>query len=124
VKRHPDLHTIKLKFLDQSRKIMHKKELLQEWFDLFQMLREEGVLDCDIWNIDETSFRIGVISRRSLVVTRKLVKAAYIANPEDRTLVTSVECVSVNRRVIPSLAILPNKVFLPWFHPNQMLDEY
>jgi hypothetical protein len=48
VKRHPDLHTIKLKFLDQSRKMMHKKELLQEWFDLFQMLREEGVLDCDI----------------------------------------------------------------------------
>jgi hypothetical protein len=35
VKRHPDLHTIKLKFLDQSCKMMHKKELLQEWFDLF-----------------------------------------------------------------------------------------
>jgi hypothetical protein len=74
--------------------------------------------------MDETGFRIGVISRRSLVVTRKSVKAAYMANLEDRTLVTSVECVSVDGRVIPLLAILLNKVFLLWFHPNQMLDEY
>jgi hypothetical protein len=124
VQRHPDLHTIKLKFLDQSRKMMHKKELLQEWFELFQMLRDEGAEDCDIWNMDETGFRIGVISQSSLVVTRKAVKAAYMANPEDRTLVTSVECVSVDGRVIPPLAILPNKVFLPWFHPNQVPDEY
>jgi hypothetical protein len=61
--------------------------------------------------MDETGFRSGVISRRSLVVTRKSVKAAYMANLEDRTLVTSVECVSVDGRVIPLLAILPNKVF-------------
>jgi hypothetical protein len=30
VKRHLDLHLIKLKFLDQSWKMMHKKELLEE----------------------------------------------------------------------------------------------
>jgi hypothetical protein len=42
----------------------------------------------------------------------------------DRTLVTSVEYVSINRQVIPPLAILPNKVLLPSFHPNQVPDEY
>jgi hypothetical protein len=42
------------------------------------MLRDEGVEDCDIWNIDKTGFQVSVISRRSLVVTCKAVKAAYI----------------------------------------------
>lgn len=58
------------------------------------------------------------------MVTQKAVKAAYIANLEDQTLITFVECVSINGRVILPLAILPNKVFLPWFHLNQVLDEY
>jgi hypothetical protein len=124
VERHPDLKTIKLKFLDQSRKMMHKKELLREWFELFQMLQDEGVEDCNIWNMDETGFRIGVIHISSLVVTRKEVKKVYMANPMDRTLVTSVECVSTDGRTIPPLAILPQKVFMPWFHPNQMPDDY
>jgi hypothetical protein len=30
----------------------------------------------------------------------------------ERTLITSVECVSVDGRVIPPLAILPQKVFM------------
>jgi hypothetical protein len=124
VQRHPDLHLIKLKFLDQSRKMMHKKELLAEWFELFQILRDEGIEDCDIWNMDETGFRVGVISRSSMVCTRKAVKNVYLANPNDRELVTSVECISATGRVIPPLAILPAKVFLPWYHPNQLPDEY
>jgi hypothetical protein len=124
VERRPELKTIKLKFLDQSRKMMHKKEWLKEWFDLFQMLREEGVEDCNIWNMDETGFRVGVISRSSMVVTRKEVKKIYMANPMDRTLVTSVECVSADGRVIPPLAILPQKVFIPWFHESSVPDDY
>jgi hypothetical protein len=115
---------MKLQFLDQSRKVMHKKEWLKEWFELFQMLREDGVEDCNIWNMDETGHQIGVILRSSLVVSRKEVRKVYIANPIDRTLVTSVECVSVRGRVIPPLAILPQKVFMPWFHQNSVPDEY
>ena len=59
-----------------------------------------------------------------MVCTRKEVKAAYMANPNDRELVISVECVLLTGQVIPLLAILPLKVFLPWFHPNQVPDEY
>jgi hypothetical protein len=63
--------------------------------------------------MDETGFQVGVISRSSLVCTRKHVKNAYLANPNDRELVTSVECVSACSQVIPLLVILPMKVFLP-----------
>jgi len=74
--------------------------------------------------MDETGFLIGVIHISSLVVTRKEVKKVYMANPMDRTLVTSVECVSTDRRTIPPLAILPQKVFTLWFHPNWMPNDY
>jgi hypothetical protein len=59
--------------------------------------------------MDETGFWIGVIHISSLVVTRKEVKKVYMANPMDQTLVTSVECVSTDRRTIPPLAILLQK---------------
>lgn len=56
--------------------------------------------------MDKTGFQVGVILRYSLVVTRKAVKAAYIANPKDKILITFVKCVSVNSQVILLLVIL------------------
>jgi hypothetical protein len=52
------------------------------------------------------------------------VKKVYIANPIDQTLVTLVKCVLVDRRVIPPLTILLQKVFIPWFHEKSVLDDY
>jgi DDE superfamily endonuclease len=59
-----------------------------------------------------------------MVCTRKHVKIAYLANSNDQELVTSVKCALATSQVIPLLAILPIKVFLPWYHPNLLLDDY
>jgi hypothetical protein len=47
-----------------------------------------------------------------------------MANPENRSLVTSVERASIDGQVIPPLVVLPQKVHLAWFYPNKMLLEY
>ena len=55
--RHPEFKTIKLHFLDQSRKAIHKKDILIEWYELFEFLVEEnGLEQGDIWNMDKTGF--------------------------------------------------------------------
>jgi hypothetical protein len=105
--------------------MMHNKELLMEWFDLFKFTLEEEDLELeDIWNMDETGFRVGCLSRRSLIVTRKKVRKAYLTDPGDRTLVTSVECISASGKLLNPLVILPQKVYLPWFFPALPPDEY
>ena len=74
--------------------------------------------------MEETGFRVGCISRSSLVVTRKEVKKGYLASPEDRTLVTSIECVSRDGGLIDLVIILPQKCFIAWFYPETLPDSY
>jgi hypothetical protein len=87
-------------------------------------LEEEDIKPEDIWNMDEIGFRVGCLSRKSLIVTRKEVKKAYLTNLEDRTLVTLVECISALGKLINPLVILLQKVFLLWFFPSLLPDKY
>ena len=43
--RHLEFKTIKLHFLDQSRKAIHRKDILTEWYKLFEFLVEENGLE-------------------------------------------------------------------------------
>jgi len=88
------------------------------------LVEENGLEPGDIWNMDETGFRVGCISQSSLVVTRKEVKKAYLASPKDRTLITSIECVSRDRGLIDPVIILPQKCFIAWFYPKTLPDSY
>lgn len=61
IKRYSELHKAKQKPMELERKLAHDPEMLSNWFERFQKLREQyQVLDDDIWNFDETGFRIGV----------------------------------------------------------------
>ena len=59
--RHPKLHKTKQKPLELERKLVHDPDLVQNWFERFQTLREKyEVFNEDIWNFDETDFQIKV----------------------------------------------------------------
>jgi hypothetical protein len=45
VDRHLEFKTIKLHFLDQSRKAIYRKDILTEWYKLFEFLIEENGLE-------------------------------------------------------------------------------
>jgi Tc5 transposase DNA-binding domain len=62
--RHPELRKAKQKPLELERKLAHDPAVISNWFERFQQLRDRyGVHNEDIWNFDETGFRVGV--RRS-----------------------------------------------------------
>ena len=59
--RHPELYKAKQKPLELERKLVHDPNMIQNWFERFKVFREKyNVFDEDIWNFDETDFRIKV----------------------------------------------------------------
>jgi hypothetical protein len=126
VDRHSDgWKLMRLKYLDVNRKAAHKKEDLRAWFELYDFLCEDfGIPPANRWNMDESGFRVGVLEIRQMVITRKEVRACYMANPEVRTLVTSCECISGDGKQIPPGVIFPGKVFVPWMYPGILPPDW
>jgi DDE superfamily endonuclease/Tc5 transposase DNA-binding domain len=120
--RHPELHKMKQKPIELARKAAHDPVLISDWFRRFQALREEfGVVDDDIWNFDETGFRIGV-GRSQWIVTTCTSKRSYLATDGARTLITSVEAVSAGGAVIEEMLIVPGKSHMAsWY--NDLSDD-
>src|SRR3984957_11195412 len=70
VQRQPVLKTRLNRVYDFQRALCEDPELIGAWFWLVQNMRAKyGVLDCDFYNFDKTSFIMGVIGP-SRVVTR------------------------------------------------------
>jgi hypothetical protein len=59
---------------------------------LYTIITEYGVVDKDILNVNETSFRIRV-SRSYKIVIKDKRKKAYIANPDNQSYITVVKCI-------------------------------
>ncbi|ERF72127.1 hypothetical protein EPUS_02918 [Endocarpon pusillum Z07020] len=114
--RHPELHKAKQKPLELERKLAHDPDLISNWFERFRALREAyGVFDDDIWNFDETGFRIGV-GKSQWIVTSSHAKRHYLVSDNNREYVTAIEAVSATGIVIKPMLILPGKVHLERFY--------
>ena len=113
--RHRDIKVKPQKPLAAERKEAHSPEEIRAHFRRFREAREKyGVLDEDIYNVDETGFRIGC-GRVQYVLTRSSQKI-YGADPDNRESLTSVECISAAGFVLPPMLILAGKLHLEkWF---------
>jgi hypothetical protein len=64
-----------------------------------------------IYNFDETSFRIGCQAGQWVLVPIQ-DKAVYMADPDNRESLISVECVSGSGFVLPPMIIISSIIFL------------
>ena len=68
----------------------------------------------DIWNMDETGFRIGV-GKDQLIVTKRR-RAHYFGIPENRESATAIEAISAGGEYIPAFLILAGQMHMaPWY---------
>jgi hypothetical protein len=103
---------MKQKPIELKRKLAYDPAVILNWFERFQALRKQfGVLDEDIWNLDETGFRIGV-RKSQWIITMSILKRSYLACDNSPDLVTSVEAVSAGGSVIEEMLILPGKTYM------------
>jgi hypothetical protein len=78
-KRHPELKVARLKALDWRRHEMNIYAKVVNWFDLMRpQLEEEGVLQENVYNMDETGVMVSVIGSSKHLVSK--VSDALLVN--------------------------------------------
>jgi hypothetical protein len=106
--------------LAAERKAAHRKKDLELYFKEFNdAIVKYGINPADIYNIDETGFRIGAIIRRT-VITHLSTKAVYLTDPNNQESLTAVETVYTDGSTIPLMLILKGDVLLERYFENDL----
>jgi hypothetical protein len=89
------------------------------------IIEARGIQDSDIYNMDETGFRIGVGRRIETVYTRYPRYIPTIDSKSTQKLITSVECISRDGFALPPMLIVPGVVQLEeWYTKTDIPDSY
>ena len=107
-----------------ERKHAHNGKDIREYFEAYRAAREaRGIVDEDVWNMDETGFRIGY-GRAHWVVSGHSRKPLLLTDPDNREYVTSCECISAGGRDIPPMVIIAGVLILEkWAQQNDLNDD-
>ena len=106
--------------LSVNRKLAHRPEDILGCYQHFQRVRIElGITDEDIWNMDETGFRIGV-EKAQYVVSTHATKQLRINDPDNRDYITSAECISGSEVSMALFIILNGKLILDKWANNDL----
>src|SRR2546421_1481481 len=123
LKRQPALFVRRQRRIELDRKLAHDPDTIKEWYQGYhQIRRQRGIVDGDVWNFDETGFRIG-IGKDQWIITFDPYRRHFLASPDDRTSLTMVEAVSGACDVLPPLVILEGSSFLERYFPD-LPDNY
>ena len=86
------------------------------------MIKKYRIDITDIYNIDKTGFRIGVITGR-IVITYLSTKVIYLIDPNNQESLTIVETISTNSSTIPLILILKGNVLLEKYFENDLKND-
>ncbi|KJZ68840.1 hypothetical protein HIM_11770 [Hirsutella minnesotensis 3608] len=93
------------KTLSADRAASEDLHWVVEYFKRLQkILEQEGIQPDDIWNMDETGFRVGVGKDQLIITKRK--RSHYFGIPENRESATLIEAISAVGHFTPTFIIL------------------
>ncbi|PMD51084.1 uncharacterized protein K444DRAFT_620252 [Hyaloscypha bicolor E] len=119
----PWFKTLRAKILVQKRKAANRKEDLEEHFNKYYgALEKFGICFKDMWNMDETGFRISVLNRKIIIIYLN-TKAVYLADPNNRESLTTIETISARGEVIILFLILKGEILLEEYFNNDLNAE-
>jgi len=109
--------------LAAERKAIHDLDDFEAHFrDFLKAIIYYGIAQADVYNMDETGFRIGCLNGR-IVITHASTKAVYLADPEVRDWVTTIETISASGTTIPAMIILAGSILLEKHFDNNLDDN-
>jgi hypothetical protein len=111
------------KKMNSDRQSSENIPRVQEYFkQLQEVCAKEGITPDDIWNMDETGFRIGVGKDQLIVTKRK--RAHYFGIPENRESATAIEAISAGGQYIPAFLILSGQLHMAhWYQQPELEPE-
>jgi len=121
---HDEFHMIKTKPIALQRVAAQDYETITNWFYKYQQfLIEKGIKGEDIWNMDETGFRVGIPGGQTVIVPCNVTEL-YTPSPKNRISITIIESVCSNGTVIAPVLIIPGKTHMEsWYHENLAGEE-
>ncbi len=126
LQRNPHLLKRKQNPLAVERKLTQDVETMERHFTHFlDACKELGIKRQDLYNMDETGFRIGC-GRAHIVITLKASKRLVLMDADNRDYITSIECVgaSIDGYVLPAFLIVTSKWILnKWALENELFDH-
>ncbi|APA15656.1 hypothetical protein SS1G_09530 [Sclerotinia sclerotiorum 1980 UF-70] len=117
VKRHTKLKTRFNRVYDFQRALCEDSELIERWFRLVSNMRAKyGILDCDLYNFDETGFMMGQISPHIVVTKADRYGKSKAIQPGNREWATAIICVDGEGHNIPPFLIVKGEHHLSnWY---------
>ena len=106
-----------------ARQGSHNKEEVEGHFKDFKRCREKwNILDEDIYNFDETGCQIG-ITAGGIVIIPANVTRVYVNDPDNKELVTAVECISAGGYHVLVMLIFKGAYHLRKYFENDIDDN-
>lgn len=107
--RNPQWHKKRQQPLDAVRKAAHEVSDIEWWFNKFNdTMTTYGIQPSDLWNMDETGFRIG-ITKNKVVLTLEPKKKNFLPTASNRESLTVVEAINAAGCSIQPMVILHGK---------------
>jgi hypothetical protein len=105
-RRHPELKSRRVKALDWSRHDYNIYNKVAHWFTIIgKELNNPAIFRENVYNIDETGVLLSILS--SLKVLTEKDGLTFRGAGVKRTLITAIECISVDGRSLHPLIIWP-----------------
>ena len=123
IKRQDDIFIRRQRHLDLNRALAHDINGIQKWFDGFiKIVSDYGIDSADIWNFDETGFRIG-IGKDQWIITYEPNRRHFMAAPDNRESMTVIESVNAIGDVIAPMLVIEGSQFLARYFTD-LPDRY
>ena len=121
LERNPEYHRRKQKPLAAERKHSHSVHDISDYFEKIErVMREKGITELDVWNMDGTGFRIGS-GKAQLVVIMDPNKPPRMIGPENRDYITSVEFIGSAGETIPPILLISGvNILHKWCQHNDL----
>lgn len=122
LKRNPSLKKRRHRSISANRQAAYHIQELEIYFRrLEEVIEKYGIIGCDIWNIDETGFRIGCGKSR-VVITLDTKRPAKIVDSDNREYVIVMEAANVEGDTISPMLIFKGAdlVMHKWFAANDL----
>jgi hypothetical protein len=126
IQRRPELKTRFNRVYDYQRGLCEDAAIIEPWFRLLANMRAKyGILECDLYNFDETGFMMGMI-RPGMVVTRSdRVGKPKAIQPGNREWATAICYVSGDGYVVPPFLVVRGRFHLAsWYTEHQIPDNW
>lgn len=122
LKHHPKLKSRFIRHYNQQQAQCEDPKVIKNWFNTYKTIcNDKGILPDDIYNFNETSFAMGLITTARVITRRDIPGKPHLIQPGNREQVTTIECINTRGWAIPSTIIFKEKVYIKGWYSEQRI---